>query len=664
MSTIRPAAVWNTEAVGQIESVAWPVVSGWVAQFSGRGEPSVRLEITGLGSMALRAHVPRRDVQAHLGVAGVAGFWADVSALTAYAPFAGSRVALTSGVQVLDDQELESTLEFDARDCIGRVGVGASGSSADGPAGWLSRRFLQEAEPVIASDWLSALKALGVHDQPAGSWQWAQFFDFHGFAAEAIAGWLALEGAKSSGVPALAPLPGWLRQRLEEPAGRIGEQSATVLDAMVSAATLGEVPTSTWLVPLVDCLAGDERAGATGECSSATPPWGQSPAVLPLESARVCVAGLVRHRSGLGQNADYSVDALRAAGAHACLAPFFPGRGGWSSRLAPSAGAVRELQDHAVLLHVPIDRVVSTLSAQPALMASPKIIGNFFWEIEVIPGELQRGLDLVDEVWAATDFMADAYRAVTDTPVHVTGNVVDVSGVETWDRRSLGIAQDAFVVHFSFDANSTVARKNPNAVIDAFHEAFEGDPNAVLVLKVRNFLQVEGLARGGCRHARGLLLRLAEHSDVVLVTDELSRGAALGLIQGSDCYLSLHRAEGFGYSMAEAMALGTPVIATAYSGNLDFMSGNEAWLVPSRQLELVPGDYFYWQPGMHWAEPDVHAAAACLTHVREGSQAEARARAARTRIEQSVSMSSLADRYAALLGLDNDRRSGNVAGVR
>ena len=87
------------------------------------------------------------------------------------------------------------------------------------------------------------------------------------------------------------------------------------------------------------------------------------------------------------------------------------------------------LRDHDVLLHLPIDRVVQSLAAQPALLASPRIIGYFMWETAVVPRQLHRPLSLVDEIWTATEFVANGYRAMTDTPVRVTGHAVDVDSV-------------------------------------------------------------------------------------------------------------------------------------------------------------------------------------------------------------------------------------------
>jgi len=271
------------------------------------------------------------------------------------------------------------------------------------------------------------------------------------------------------------------------------------------------------------------------------------------------------------------------------------------------------------------------------------------WETETIPRVMHRSLRLVDEVWTATEFVANAVREVTDKPVHVTGHAVDVSDMEAVPRRELGIPEEAFVVHFALDANSTIARKNPGAVIDAFHLAFEHDPSAVLVLKVRNMQQAQHLARQGDPHARGLMERLADDPAIVLVTGEWSHGRTLGLVDIADVFVSLHRSEGYGYGIAEAMALGTPVVATDYSGSSDLLSEETGWPVPYHLVGLLPEEYFYWEPGMAWAEPNIEAAAESLRQIRAGQGVALRVAAARIKAGSDASLPALQRRYLSAI---------------
>ena len=364
----------------------------------------------------------------------------------------------------------------------------------------------------------------------------------------------------------------------------------------------------------------------------------------------VMVAGLTPHRSGLGLSARHSLSALRENGVHACEGPFFPARGGWNRDLGLVDGQVHSLRDHVVLLHIPMDSVVPTLSAQPSLLTSNKLIGFYYWETEMIPLLLRRSLEVVDEVWTASEFVAKAFSAWTETPVRVVGQVVSVSDVELLKREEFGIANNEFVVHFAFDANSTVARKNPGAAIRSFQRAFPSDTTAKFLLKVRNWSQVEGLAASGETHAQELLSLLAKDPRIRLVTGEKTHSQALGLIAMSDCYISLHRSEGFGYGIAEAMALEVPVIATAYSGSMDLTTSECAWLVPYSKIDVLPGEYFFWEEGMFWADADIDAAAESLREIRSGGPlVESRVQAAKMRVSELSSLERLGDRYVSAL---------------
>ena len=168
---------------------------------------------------------------------------------------------------------------------------------------------------------------------------------------------------------------------------------------------------------------------------------------------------------------------------------------------------------------------------------------------------------------------------------------------------------DRFTFLFVYDFMSVCERKNPLALIEAFTRAFARGEGPVLVLKSIN----------GDRHLEELervKLAAAERPDVFVIDRYFARDAATGLMSSCDCYVSLHRAEGFGLTMAEAMVLGKPVIATAYSGNLAFMRDDNAYLVPYR-LVPVPEGVAPYSAGGEWAEPDVEHAARLMRHVVE-----------------------------------------------
>lgn len=363
----------------------------------------------------------------------------------------------------------------------------------------------------------------------------------------------------------------------------------------------------------------------------------------------ICVAGLVDHPSGIGSNASRSVDALRPFANHLCRFTLRPSDE-MTRAARRRAGRWSDLRDHTTLLHYPIDQVAFGLESAPDLLSSGRLIGYFMWETSSIPERLRPSLNLVDEIWTGSAFVAESIRRATERPCRVAGHAIDVARVQEVSREELGLSDTQFLVHFSFDANSTAERKNPSAAIAAFQRAFPDDQDAALLLKIRNFTQFEWLARRGSPSACGTLAAAASDGRIRLWTEECDYDVTLGMMQASDCYLSLHRAEGFGYTMAEAMALGVPVVATGYSGNLDFMTHDEAWLVPFDERPVGPDEYFYWDPAARWAEPDVATAADFLREVREGAQiVTQKVRRAKRRAMSELSVSALSARYQQLL---------------
>ena len=584
---------WRTGVLGAIETSSWPIVTGWVALIDPT-DSAPELAIVGHACWPVRVTAPRPDVQAHLGDAGVGGFQFDLGATLGAGSGPPLRTALPDGTalqliargRVLTTAAVEdSPLGPDDPGCIAAVAGPRPGVDEQAEVN-LRRRFLTtEIDPE--GDWRDLLTRLGLETHSAEVEQWAAYLLHLGRSNMEVASWLAIRATQWLGANAVSPLPLTLQR--------------------ASVAVSAEMPKS--VLAWADSVRGVNQ-------NSYVPVLPAPAAEVPTAVDKVLVAGLVNHRSGLGQNARNSLRALELAGIHGCVAPFFPAPGGWNPRLTGRGNSEPASEDHAVLLHLPIDQVIPSLSAQSSLLRTDRLIGYFMWETDVIPRQFYRALDLVDEIWTATDFVADSFRAVTETPVHVTGHVVDVSGVETVVREDLGIPIHAFVVHYAFDANSTVARKNPNDAIDAFQLALGDDPDSVFILKVRNFPQVEWQARSGDPYARGLLDRLASHPKVRLVTGEWSHARTLGLIDMSDCYLSLHRAEGFGYGMAEAFLLGTPVVATRYSGVAEHLGEAGVWLIGSDLVSMEPGDYFYWEPGMVWAQPRLREAAQALIEVR------------------------------------------------
>jgi glycosyltransferase involved in cell wall biosynthesis len=237
-------------------------------------------------------------------------------------------------------------------------------------------------------------------------------------------------------------------------------------------------------------------------------------------------------------------------------------------------------------------------------------IGIWYWELPTFPEKFFAQIDRVDEIWVATKFVQASFQRVTRRPVHVVPAIVPELKGSGLGRIDFGLEDDEVVFLFSFDVNSVVARKNPGGVIEAFARAFPSSSSSRtrLVLKVLNLERHTDVAQW---------LRPAVAAvNGILIAEDLSNNDLIDLFMCADVYVSLHRSEGFGFGLAEAMALGKPVIATAYSGNLDFSTMANSCQVSYRLREITSDDHLFnsdvadvYQRGAMWAEPDVGQAA-------------------------------------------------------
>jgi hypothetical protein len=268
------------------------------------------------------------------------------------------------------------------------------------------------------------------------------------------------------------------------------------------------------------------------------------------------------------------------------------------------------------LLTVNSDFTRLVLDSHPDAAAGRHRIGLWAWELEDFPAGMHDGFAFVDEVWTPSDFVTRAIAAHSPVPVRTIPVPVPDPGPVV--REPGPVTQFLYI----FDFNSTGGRKNPWGVAEAFRRAFPGRDDVRLVLKAthghRNTAAAERLRRAIDGDARIELL------ERYLTVAELD-----ALYAGTDAYVSLHRSEGFGLTVAEAMVRGLPVIATDYSGTTEFFGPESGWPVPYTLTEVGPGWAPYQRDG-RWAEPDVDAAAAAMRTVAD-DPAEARRRGAAAR---------------------------------
>ena len=231
-----------------------------------------------------------------------------------------------------------------------------------------------------------------------------------------------------------------------------------------------------------------------------------------------------------------------------------------------------------------------------------KHVGLWFWELEKFPAHALPSLAYLHEVWAASSFIQRAVQAVTTKPVRLIRLPIPVPDRPTaFTRRTLGLPESGFLFFTNFDYFSVHKRKNPIGVIEAYCAAFGPDDGAVLVVK-----SINGSQRlTDAEHVRAAA---GSRPDVVLLDGYVTSAEIKAMIELADCYVSLHRAEGYGLNLADAMARGTPTIATGYSGNMEFMTPSTSLLVPYELTRVGAGAHPY-DPTARWAEPDLDKAA-------------------------------------------------------
>ncbi|AUN33968.1 glycosyltransferase family 4 protein [Niveispirillum cyanobacteriorum] len=231
-----------------------------------------------------------------------------------------------------------------------------------------------------------------------------------------------------------------------------------------------------------------------------------------------------------------------------------------------------------------------------------RTIGYWPWELSSWPEEWRHAYNLVDEVWASSRHTYEAYAKSSPKPVRHMPMAVTTGGSAGMTRLDFGLPEHRFLFIFAFDFLSGMRRKNPQACVQAFRYAFPlGDEPVGLVIKAMRPAPDNPAWQA-------LVTEAGADPRITIINGTLTRNAVLDLCRVCDCFLSLHRSEGFGRGIAEAMMMGKPAIVTGYSGNLDFTTPGTAALVDHTLCPVAVGDYPFGE-GQVWAEPDIaHAA--------------------------------------------------------
>lgn len=281
-------------------------------------------------------------------------------------------------------------------------------------------------------------------------------------------------------------------------------------------------------------------------------------------------------------------------------------------------------------------------------------IGGWIWETDTLPGRYADAADGLQAIITPSEYSAQAIRNTVDVPVYTVPCALDFDLLSTAspDRAAFALPDDALLFGFFFDAKSVIERKNPGGLIDAFRAAFGARTDVGLVLKVNSPIH-------GSYEYETLKTR-ARDLNVIWIERTLSLQDTLHLMASLDVYASLHRSEGFGLTMAEAMALGKPVIATGYSGNLAFMDADSACLV-DHALVTTARAYGPYLAGSRWAEPSVEHCAQWMRTLTDRQTHSHFALSGQRRVREMLDAARIAPQMSQILELIRQRwQASNV----
>lgn len=368
-------------------------------------------------------------------------------------------------------------------------------------------------------------------------------------------------------------------------------------------------------------------------------------------SGRVNVIGHFCYPSGLRVSVEAMVEAMSLAGIQPSLRDMRTDPGD-----DPRHVHFNGLESGDVtIIHVQPEPFFSEVYARADLAPReprPYRVAYWYWEFDSIPQAWCPHAEQVDEVWAATEFVARGLRERLSVPVRTIFPGVTLPPFEVRSRPYFGLTEGRFAFLFTFHMMSVMERKNPLGLIRAFEMAFRPDEPVTLVLKT-SF---------GDRHPEQFreLCEAASRVPTVTIIDRiLSTDEVLSLMHACDAYVSLHRSEGLGLTMAEAMLMGKPVVATAFSGNMDFMDEDNSLLVPYERVKVgrpIPP----YDAEMEWAEPSVEHAATLMRRLYDDPKwASEVGERGRRSAEANLSLAAAGQRIAARLEeIEGLRRNG------
>lgn len=327
---------------------------------------------------------------------------------------------------------------------------------------------------------------------------------------------------------------------------------------------------------------------------------------------KVNVYGFINKVLGLGNAARITIDALRNAKI-SCTAVNVP-RHEHLMKISENTydNIIVEKSDAPInIIHINPDNLhVFYDKIENSPFYKKYNIGYWFWETDVVPEEWYYAFDLVDEIWVGSNYNYEIFKKSCNLPVIKMPTAITIKPTLNQDEaKSYFNFPKKFIFLACFDFNSSLKRKNPAAIVEAFKAAFPDNDDVCLVFKTQH-------RRNRDDTATEEFNKLIEgDSRIIAIDQSMSEIEMANLKNACDCYISLHRSEGLGLNIAEAMSVGKPVISTNYSGSLEFTNTDNAYLVDYELVSMEPGDYYCASSKMHWAEPDIHHATELMRNV-------------------------------------------------
>lgn len=347
----------------------------------------------------------------------------------------------------------------------------------------------------------------------------------------------------------------------------------------------------------------------------------------------VNLVGSIKADTGLGQSMRLIANILDHSKAQMTINEFFVPPGGSMTDQTYADRITEESPYNINLIHVNASEfTICYMQMGNKLWDYRYNIGYWLWELEDFPEEWVANINLVDEIWTPAEFISRTLRKYTDKPVTTIPYCVTAPTDDKYDRKHFKLPEDKFLFLMMYASGSVMERKNPLGVIEAFKKAFSRDNKDVgLVIKINESEQSEN----DIKYIHSLL---DGYDNIYIISQTMTKVEVNSLNKCVNVYVSLHRAEGFGLVLAEAMLVGTPTIATNWSANTEFMNSEVACMVDYQMIEIEK-DMPPFKKGYRWADANTDQAADYMKKLYEDPvyYADIRERA-KAYVEERLSM--------------------------